>query len=106
MAVYLAQCLCPQRHCIMALADEHESDREAEKLRGALRGKVFAFLKSGALRGWCALCGADRATWRYEVGATGWETTAEALEPLRQLEAEQVLTNAIWGDLDKRQRPN
>lgn len=106
MAVYIAQCLCPQRHAIIAAADEADSEADAERVRTALRRQVISLLKSGALNGWCAICGAKRATWRYEVRRTVFATMAEALPHLQQVEAENIGTNLVYGDLERRQRPN
>ena len=106
MAVWICQCLCPDRHCILATADEAENEDEASRLiRTPLRRKVIELLRDGTLNPWCALCDANRATWRYELRRTAFASLAEALPALRAIEAENVTTNRVWGDLHKT-RPN
>jgi hypothetical protein len=99
--VWIAQCLCPDRHCIIASAGEAESEAEVEAIRAGLRRMIVEGLRSGTLTGWCGLCGAKRATWRYEVGRTRFASMAEAQPALDRLEAENLLTRAVWGDLHK-----
>jgi hypothetical protein len=103
--VWVAQCLCPDRHCILAAANEAETEVEAQAIKKELRQQVVAAVQSGAFHGSCAICGADRATWKYEVGRTPWETMAEAHPHLIRIQNENLATNALFGDLHK-SRPN
>lgn len=104
--VWICQCLCPGRHAIMATAAEAASEAEAENLRSLLRREVVKLLLSGVMRGECALCGANRATWRYEVAATEFATMAEATPHFERLQMESLVTNALWGGIHKTQKPN
>src|SRR5579864_7504118 len=82
--VWIVQCLCPARHCILAAADEAESEVEAERtIRQPLRRRIAEMLAAGVLNPWCGLCDAKRATWRFELRRTRFETMAEAEAPLR-----------------------
>ena len=65
MTVWLCQCLCPDRHCIVAAAEEAETEAEAtQTINKALRRQVAEMIETGAIDPACALCGANRATWR------------------------------------------
>lgn len=106
MTVWICQCLCPDRHCILATAGEADTETEAaESVRTPLRRQIVGLLGSGAMNPWCALCGANRATWRYELRRTAFATLDEAVPALNELEARNLATNRIWGDLH-RTRPN
>jgi hypothetical protein len=105
--IWIAQCLCPARHCMMATAGEADSEAEAQaEVRQPLRRLVASLLLDGALNQWCGLCGAHRATWKYEVARSRYRTREEAVPELKRLEAEQALTRAVWGDTHLTTRPN
>jgi hypothetical protein len=106
MSVWICQCLCPDRHAMLATAGEADTATEVAAVRTELRRNVVRLLESGVLNGWCAICGAHRATWRYELGRTKWATLEEAMPHLRQLEAQNMLTNLIHGDTHLTQKPN
>jgi hypothetical protein len=105
--VWLCQCLCPGRHALMAAADEAASEAEAQhKVRAVLRRAVAMLLQSGVMGQECAICGAKRATWRYELRRTDFASMDEARPYLEQLQLENLVMNALWGDIHKTQRPN
>ena len=90
--VYLAQCLCPQRHCLLALPMEQEDPATAEAF---LRVQLTTLLNLAIdhyqwLNPWCELCKAPRAQWHIEVGRTRFTTLAEALPHLKHSEADQL----------------
>lgn len=91
-SVMLAQCLCPQRHCILAAASETET---ADTMTHKLRAQIRHWLVSDVINPWCGLCGAPRETWTYEVGRTRYRTMAEAAPALRQMEAMQIRSRAV-----------
>jgi hypothetical protein len=102
MSVWVAQCLCPQRHCIMAVADVADDEGAAQlTLLPALRATVNEWLRSGAANPWCALCHASAETWRFEVGDTKLATMEQAAPVLRQSEREQAMTRDLFGDLPR-----
>jgi hypothetical protein len=105
--VWICQCLCPDRHCILATAGTAESETEAEALvRAPLRRELVGLLKEGLLNPWCALCGSNRATWKYELRRTAFATIEEATPLLRELEERNLATNQAWGDTHRTTRPN
>ena len=104
--VWIAQCLCPERHCILAAVDVAEDRRAAVmRISEPLRKAVHEGVSSGVMNPWCGLCGARRETWSIDLGRTAWSTLEEALPMIRQLEQQQAVTRALYGDL-QRGRPN
>lgn len=99
--VWIAQCLCPDRHCILAAADEAETEQEAIGIRTRLHDQVVSLVRSGAINPWCGLCNAAQSTWHFEVGRTRWRTMAEALPAMRAEELKQAVTSVVFGDLHK-----
>jgi hypothetical protein len=90
----------------MAAAGEADSEPEAARtLRAPLRKTLEEMLRSKAVNPECAICGANRATWRFEVRRTMFATMAEAGPEMAELEAANAVTNRLFGDLHK-QRPN
>jgi hypothetical protein len=106
MTVWLCQCLCPARHAILASAGEAESELDAvDTIRDPLREKLAEIIGAGLFNPWCALCGAHRDTWRFELSRTRFATMEEAMPVLRQAEAVNIAMNPTIGDLHKT-RPN
>jgi hypothetical protein len=102
MTVWIAQCLCPQRHCIMATAGQADDLRAATlKLLDPLRDAVGDALRADAINPWCGLCNARQETWRYELGRTRFATMAEARPALLESEANQAITRAVFGDMKR-----
>lgn len=107
MRVYLAQCLCPLRHAMMASSGEaiDRDDAEAEVLQ-PLRRAIAVLLQTKVMNPWCAICNAAPHSWTYELRRTRWRTMAQAEPHLRTLEQQNLAINAVYGDLHKRQRAN
>jgi hypothetical protein len=100
--VWIAQCLCPQHHCILATAGEADSARLAEEAVAApLRESVAQLLRSGTLNPWCGLCHCPVDTWTYDLGRTGLPFDGGSHPALEQNEREQAIANALWGDLPR-----
>jgi hypothetical protein len=98
--VWIAQCLCPQRHAILAAGGEAEDHSAAEEaLIKPLRTQVTRMIGSGTINPWCGLCKAPIESWRYEVGRTRFASMAEAEPHLRQNEREQAVVRRAFGDL-------
>lgn len=104
--VWICQCLCPDRHAMMASVDEAESEADAQRIKTELRRKVIEWLKDGVMNPWCAICGAKRATWRYELRRTVWASMEEAMPHMRQTEEENLAANLVWGDTHRTTKPN
>src|SRR5262245_24072905 len=100
--VWLAQCLCPQRHCIMAAAAEAGTEEVArEAALEPLRMAIEAALCSFKLNPWCGICEAPAQQWTFEIGRTPYHSLAEAKAPLEEEERKQRATAAVFGDMKR-----
>jgi hypothetical protein len=88
MEFKLAQCLCPQRHCILATIAQGED----EPIQQELQKQVERRLRKKQMRPWCALCGAKQETWQITVGVMKATTAREALATLTQYAIENRAT--------------
>lgn len=105
--VWIAQCLCPSRHAILATAGEATNENEAKaNVRAPLIEQVESLLRAKAINPWCGICGARQETWTYELGRTPFTTLEEATPKLSESEREQEVARTIFGDLHHRQKPN
>ena len=55
--------------------------------------------KGDKLHPWCGWCGSGSDTWICELRRTPYRTIEEARPELEQLEAEQMLSRALWDAL-------
>lgn len=98
--VWIAQVLCPQRHTIFALTAVCDDQTEdVENLTRQTEKTMHDLLESKSINPWCGLCHAPHEKWRIEAGRTLWETLAEAEAPLRDVEAENLATGALYGEV-------
>lgn len=98
MRVWIAQCLCPKRHAILATAGEAEDLCAAETaVCQPLRESVATMLTAGGINPWCGLCKAPVETWRYELGRTPFQSMYEAQVVLRESEREHAITRLLFG---------
>jgi hypothetical protein len=88
--VYIAQLMCPERHCVVGMAGEFESQQEAEPALSHLLGLMFGEMVRGGVKEECGLCHATRL--RVEVAPSRFRTMEEATPVLRELEERQRLT--------------
>lgn len=102
MTVFLAQCLCPGRHCLMALAGQVDSPEAARKeLVEPLSTGIRRAIAHGVLNPWCSLCRARADTWFIELAETEFATLDEARPTFERQEAEQLAANALLGDIPR-----
>lgn len=100
--IWIAQCLCgPQRHAILAVAGEADGPRAAKVLLSMIRDQVADLLAGRLLNEWCALCNAPAREWTYEVRRSRFATMDEAEPELRKSEGDQIITNALLGDIPR-----
>lgn len=98
--VWIAQCLCPQKHCIFAASGEAEDKNGANvNVLGPLRAQIGSLLGAGTINPWCGLCHAVVEMWTYEVGRTRFRSMAEAKPELERAQSEQIATGATYGEL-------
>jgi hypothetical protein len=104
--VWIAQCLCPDRHCIVAGAGEAADSRKAAKqILEPLKADVANALRLEVISPWCSLCNAKSDTWRYELRRSAFRTMDDARPVLERLQAEQMVANALFGDMPM-EKPN
>ena len=100
--VWIAQCLCGGgRHAILAAAGEADGPRAAKVVLELLRDQVADLLAGRLLNPWCALCNSPAGEWRYEVRPTRFATMEEAEPELRKSEGDQIITNALLGNIPR-----
>ena len=95
--VWIAQCLCPSRHVIMALAQVAETSEDAAKISVALRETVNGGLARLVMNPWCGHCHAPVETWHYEVNRTRFRTLEEAAPEIEKAQAEQEFIRLMFG---------
>ena len=86
--VWITQLLCPERHCLIAVAWD---DKERTSVDGDALIKVMS--EKMALRPWCALCGSKQL--HTEHGKTSWTTMEEALPHIKATEAANIASRAL-----------
>lgn len=91
--VWLCQCLCPARHCIIAAAELADgADDAVATIEMPLRKALVEAIALGVLNPYCGLCSAGRSSWRYETTRTRYATMEAAIPELRALEERQYMT--------------
>lgn len=90
MSIRIMQCLCPDRHCILAVAFDEQvtSTSEAER---RLWEMIEDLVSSRILKRDCAICRRERPL-HLETGTTKFKSLAEAEPILRQLARRQEMT--------------
>lgn len=93
-ALWLAQYLCPQRHCILALAYDIEEMKPAE-----IEEKLNAAMASKVINPWCGICKSRELHIEHgKIFTDDWE---EALVMLKANEAAQLATRQILGEQNR-----
>ena len=99
--VWLAQCLCPQRHAILAAASQADGLEKAQTIARELQQHIAALLANNLLNPWCGLCRAPRTTWKIELFETRYATLEEAQPTLRKIEEENIANGVAHGELGR-----
>jgi hypothetical protein len=95
MKVYIAQLLCPKRHCIVALAFEMTAEEEPRDFKKETADTLWRAFAAGAFNQWCAICRAPMVDWHAEVDVTGFASLEEARPHLKHIQESQMITRAI-----------
>jgi hypothetical protein len=99
--VWIAQCLCPQRHAIVAAAGEADDRRDAERgILAELKTTVRRWLRADVINPHCGICHADKATWKFEVDRTPWATMDEAKPAIDRIAHENLATGMAYGEIN------
>ncbi len=88
--VWLAQCVCPAGHTIMAVANEADGLADAKaNCVDPLEHQVKKFVRDDRIENKCGMCGAMFWTWRICLTRTEFATMGEAALPLIRAERRQ-----------------
>jgi hypothetical protein len=100
MAVYIIQCLCPNRHAIYAVAYDPNDIPEGTTLdprsdpheifMAIFQQQIEEWVATKVIRPECGIC--NSRDWSYERRRTKWNTMEEAEPELRKTELANVLT--------------
>lgn len=97
--VHITQCLCPKRHCIIAIAYEEGKPvpgcgdlvfQDGQEAEAGLKALVEHFVQDGQLNHWCGIC--HSRTFIYEDKATGFESLEAAWPFLMRTQLENLAT--------------
>lgn len=91
MAIYIIQCLCPNRHAIFAVTYD-PADMPHDVAMATFQSTVEKLIAEKAIDPWCGIC--KSRDWTYEQRRTKYATMEEAKPEMMQLEWEQILTRA------------
>lgn len=92
-AVYIAQLLCPQRHCISANVSVCQSDEEINNLTEHTHTGFAFMVEKKLLNPWCGICGSTSL--RVETARTKFSTMDEAMPHLKASEKAQQQSAAM-----------
>jgi hypothetical protein len=93
-ALWLAQLLCQQRHCIIAFAYDIEETKPAD-----VEAKLTAVTALKLINPWCGICGSRNL--HVEHGKLATNDWDEANAMLREAERANLATRAILGDQNR-----
>jgi hypothetical protein len=108
MSVRIVQCLCPSRHCIMAIAylpgvtaaawdSTNDITLTEDNAPGYVRDRIVGpALRSRLINPWCSICSAKSGTWCYEDAPTKFKTIEEAEPHLRKVEEANAATRRMF----------
>ena len=90
--IYIIQCLCPNRHAIVAIAYDPADISHDVALRG-FRAQVEQLIEKQVMNPWCGIC--QSRDWTYEQRRSKYRTMEEAKPEIARLELEQMLTRMV-----------
>ena len=78
--VFIAQLVCPKRHAVCAFVFEAtEAEIYEKNAQTAIEDHMWElFITIPNVKPQCFICGADKNTWKVEIGKTRFKTVAEA----------------------------
>lgn len=88
MKVYIAELLCPNRHCLMAMAGEFEGENYT-RLEARLQKAMLRAIETNMIKPVCAVCDAPHEVWSIETKITKYGSLADAEPEMRREEREQ-----------------
>jgi hypothetical protein len=89
VAVYIIQCLCPNRHAIFAVA-YNPDEMPHDVAMATFQQQVEKWIETKTIKPECGIC--NSRDWSYERRRTRWDTMEEAEPELLKVELANVLT--------------
>ena len=96
MKVRIVQCLCPDRHCMTAMAYQTEDGAPKPEIAQKLKAAVADLLERKVVHPWCALCRAPASSFFYEDKPTIFRTMEEAMPSLLEGQKRQAAAQAFF----------
>lgn len=97
--IKLTQLLCPQRHCIGAMAFDPEISTENE-----VKVLLSAGLAGLGANPWCGICGSPEL--KFETGDTKFDSMSEALPHLAEEARQNAETRQLIGSIRRTAQNN
>lgn len=97
MSVWITQCLCPRRHCIMAAVFD-ENDRAPKDGNTALKEEIEKLIGEGSINPWCGICYSRVFT--YETRRTRFASMEEAVPEVLATQMENIKAGELLGELN------
>jgi hypothetical protein len=94
MKVRIIQLLCPQRHCVAAVAYQSIDGNPSLMHLRAMMISIEMMVEAGQMSATCGLCGASDL--KPEDAPTRYETLDEARPELLKMQADNAATAAMW----------
>jgi len=98
-AVYIAQVLCPDRHCILAAAMECETQEEIDQFKAEFEKQFSGLIAGKHIDPWCGICQSRHL--RAEMKKTKFATLEEANPHIEALGLAQLYTRFV---IDERKK--
>jgi hypothetical protein len=89
--IWITQCLCPKRHCIIACAWD-EAMQTKESAEALLKEAVETLIAAHDINGHCGIC--LNTVFNYESERTRFNTMEEAAPTLARMQLENLITGA------------
>jgi hypothetical protein len=91
--IHVIQCLCPERHCILAVAYDDAETKPDDAMQMFKSMVLTAADAGGPMNPWCGIC--QSRDWRYEDGVTRFASLEAAKPFLEQSQADQLATRTL-----------
>jgi hypothetical protein len=92
--IHIIQVLCPDRHCILAIAYDPAELPPDEAMLG-MKQLTQKMIDDHAINPHCGICGST--CWEYEDHATKYATIEAAMPFLQENEVAQAIARAVLG---------
>jgi hypothetical protein len=91
--IWIAQILCPKRHCILASAFD-VADHSPQEATAELIAQVERLLALHKIDPWCGIC--RSSDWKAEAAPTKWATMDQARPFIEELERENAAARRFY----------